>query len=361
MSAQQEKFTEIADAIREKTGTTDLIKPSEFADKVSEVYDAGYEKGTLAAEPTTPTDNRTSMAYWYQYLAAGGQWNTYYDENNNFIRPTDDEATWLEEVEFPKGTQNVTDFENVFSILISDDLYMTDTFLPAKKYTGTLDMTSARSCRGMLKYFKGTTLENVILPDCSKITDFTAMFYGCNKLLEFPSIDTSNGTNFSSMYYYCSAMTIAPNLDLKKGTNFYSMYGNCKNLIECPEYDIRSATTLMGIISGCSSITTIKFKNIKTTLQIASGSSWGHKLTTDSLIYTIRELRDTGTTLYLTMGSTNLAKLANVYVRTIDITDEMRAEDDLIDEKLPFEICESTDEGATLITEYVKAKNWGLK
>ena len=45
MSYQQEKFTEIANAIRNKTGTTDKIKPSEFATKVSDVYEAGYEQG----------------------------------------------------------------------------------------------------------------------------------------------------------------------------------------------------------------------------------------------------------------------------------------------------------------------------
>lgn len=43
MSVQQEKFTEIANAIREKTGTTDLIKPSEFASKVDDVYEAGKQ------------------------------------------------------------------------------------------------------------------------------------------------------------------------------------------------------------------------------------------------------------------------------------------------------------------------------
>lgn len=43
MSVQQEKFKEIADAIREKTGSTDLIKPSEFASKVGEVYEAGQQ------------------------------------------------------------------------------------------------------------------------------------------------------------------------------------------------------------------------------------------------------------------------------------------------------------------------------
>ena len=43
MSVQQEKFAEIADAIRAKTGETDLIKPSDFADKVGEVYEAGEQ------------------------------------------------------------------------------------------------------------------------------------------------------------------------------------------------------------------------------------------------------------------------------------------------------------------------------
>lgn len=45
MSYQQEKFKEIADAIREKTGTNDLIKPSEFAEKIDDVYAAGQNSG----------------------------------------------------------------------------------------------------------------------------------------------------------------------------------------------------------------------------------------------------------------------------------------------------------------------------
>jgi hypothetical protein len=61
--------------------------------------------------------------------------------------------------------------------------------------------------------------------------------------------------------------------------------------------------------------------------------------------------------------------LETVYVKSIAITDAVRERfeimegvvienDDLIDEKLPFVVCEPTDEGATLITEYVLLKNW---
>lgn len=101
-------------------------------------------------------------------------------------------------------------------------------------------------------------------------------------------------------------------------------------------------------------------RNIKTNLQVGSGTSYGHLLTLDSLTHLIYELRDTGSLKTLTVGSANLEKLANVYVKTVDITDEMRAEDDLIDEKLPFVVCESTDEGAMLIIDYAVFKNWDI-
>ena len=104
----------------------------------------------------------------------------------------------------------------------------------------------------------------------------------------------------------------------------------------------------------------IWIKNIKVDIQVGSGETWGHLLTEESLIHLVKELRDTGSAKTLTVSTPSLEKLSSVYVRTIDITDEMRAEDDLIDEKLPFEVCESTDEGAMLITDYVGLKNWSI-
>ena len=41
MSIMQEKFKAIADKIREKLGTTDLIKPNDFVNKIDKVYEAG--------------------------------------------------------------------------------------------------------------------------------------------------------------------------------------------------------------------------------------------------------------------------------------------------------------------------------
>lgn len=43
----REYLTNIANAIRSKLGTTDKVNAQDFADKVNEVYDTGYEKGNL--------------------------------------------------------------------------------------------------------------------------------------------------------------------------------------------------------------------------------------------------------------------------------------------------------------------------
>ncbi|MBQ2742456.1 MAG: hypothetical protein IJF32_06595 [Oscillospiraceae bacterium] len=45
MSIQQNNFKTIADSIRICLGTGDAISPSSFAEKVSAVYEKGYEKG----------------------------------------------------------------------------------------------------------------------------------------------------------------------------------------------------------------------------------------------------------------------------------------------------------------------------
>ena len=41
MSVQQDKFLAIANKIREKTNTEDLIKPNDFVDKIDDVFEAG--------------------------------------------------------------------------------------------------------------------------------------------------------------------------------------------------------------------------------------------------------------------------------------------------------------------------------
>ena len=188
----------------------------------------------------------------------------------------------------------------------------------------------------------------------------THMFGSCTNLTSVPLFDTSNVTSMNGMFNNCTSLITVPLFDTSSVTNMNTMFNNCTSLTTVPLFDTTSVTGANNMFYNCSSLTECWLRNIKANLQVGSGTSWGHLLTLDSLIHLIKECRDTGSQKTLTIGRANLEKIANVYVRLIDITDEMRAEDNLIDEKLPFEVCESTDEGAMLITDYAAEKNWAI-
>ena len=234
-------------------------------------------------------------------------------------------------------------------------------FMDNKSLT-TVPLFDTSNATSMYAMFNGcTALTTVPLFDTSRVTKMSSMLSGCTALTTVPLFDTSKGTNMESMFNGCTALTTVPLFDTSRVTNMGYIFKKCTSLTTVPSFDIRRVTEASYMFMDCYALTEIRIRNIKTNLQVGSGTSYGHLLTVDSLVHLIYELRDTGSSKTLTVGNANLEKLANVYVKTIEITDEMRAEDDLVDEKLPFVVCESTDEGAMLITDYVLEKNWTLK
>ena len=200
--------------------------------------------------------------------------------------------------------------------------------------------------------------------DTSKVTNMTSMFNGCSNLTTIPQLDMSKVTDMFSMFNGCSNLTTIPQLDTSKVTRMRSMFNNCSNLTTIPLLNMINVTDATYMFDGCTKIENITLKNIKVSLEIGNNYSLkGRLLTVDSLVNTIKELWDYSsdtTTHTLTMGNINLEKIASTYVKLIDVTDEMIAEDEYIASKKPCVVCESTDEGAMLITDYVGLKNWSL-
>ena len=220
------------------------------------------------------------------------------------------------------------------------------------------DTSNVTDMQGMFLTCKSLT--KVPLFDTHNVIGMMQMFSTCTSLTEVPAFDTRNLYNTYGMFHTCTSLTKVPLFDTSNVMNMSNMFANCGSLIEVPAFDTRNTDIMTNMFNWCSSLTKCWLRNIKTSLQVGYRGSWGHLLTVDSLVHLIYELRDTGSIKTLTVGTANLEKLANVYVKTVEITDEMRAKDDLIDEKLPFVVCESTDEGATLIVDYAKFKNWNI-
>lgn len=172
--------------------------------------------------------------------------------------------------------------------------------------------------------------------------------------------DTENATSMTNMFRFSKGIKNPPLFNMKKVTNAMNMF-HTSEVEVVPAYDFRSVSASGGIFNSCSALKECWIKNIKRSIQVGSGTTYGHLLTVESLIHLIYQLVEYSSKQVLTIGSANLEKLANVYVRLVDITDEMREADDLIDKKLPFEVCESTDEGAMWIVDYVMLKKWELQ
>lgn len=232
----------------------------------------------------------------------------------------------------------------------------------------------------------------------SKVTNMDRMFSAMNTAsgeLDVSSLDVSHMRDLSQMFSNCgcSKIILGSNFNISKAENLYGMLRQCKKITSIDissfskfgtysrvefgylfymcdlletivgELDLHNATSVSSMLDYCPKLTSVTLKNIKLALQIGSGTNWGHLLTVDTLVNTIKELWDysSGTKTYkLTMGSANTAKLANVYVKLITPTAEQIEADPYIASKMPCEVCESTDEGAMLIEDYIGLKNWQI-
>lgn len=179
------------------------------------------------------------------------------------------------------------------------------------------------------------------------------------------SFKTENVTNMSNMFAYISAIE---SLDLSgfntsNVTNMSSMFAFCGKLAEIKgTIDAINATNIDAMFSRCAYLTTFALKNIKKSLTIGSGTSYGTLLDDPTIINTGKELWDlTETTSQkLTVATAVSSKLDTIYVKLITATDDMIAADPNITSKKPCEVCASTDDGAMTLREYIVSKNWTI-
>ena len=202
--------------------------------------------------------------------------------------------------------------------------------------------------------------------DTSSVTDMSHMFYSCKSLtsLNVSNFNTSSVTDMSHMFQNCNGLTSLDlsNFDTSQVTNMGYMFSNRGLTQILGSLDLIKTTSLYAMFNNCRNLTTFTLKNIKKSLTIGSGTSYGTLLDDPTIINTAKELWDlTGSTgETLTVATAVSAKLDTIYVKLIDATEEMIANDPNITSKKPCEVCSETDEGAMTLREYIVSKNWTI-
>lgn len=222
----------------------------------------------------------------------------------------------------------------------------------------SVNMATAKpkNCSYMFKNCKKLVSVNI---DLSELTNAEEMFVSCSALESF-TIDTPKVWSVKTMFSTCSNLK-SVHMNTSTCSIFTYFLQNCTSL-ESASFDVINASSLSSLMQNNYVLTDLLIKNIKKTLKIGSGTSWGHLLTDESLINTAKELWDlTGSTSQtLTVSTTSNARFDEIYVKLTTATDEMITEDPNIASKKPCVVCESTDEGAMTLREYVMSKNWAL-
>lgn len=354
-----EGLKQIADAIREKAGTTDALAfPQAMADAI-----AAIQGGGATIEPLTITENGTYTApdgvdgYSPVTVDVKGSGEELVITNCSYLHYYGARLELLEKWKI----SNCTDFssmlyrcESLASVPEFDTSKGTNfenMFFYCKSLQAIpeLDLSNSINCNSMFKQCsKLKTLPTLSAPKCG---EFNHTFENCYSLESIQGLDIPNVDRAEKMFYNCPALVNLPELNTATCRVFKQMFTYNSNLTSIPRLDVGNAVDVQGMFSNCSKLTNLYLYNIRKSIQIGSGTSWGHLLTVDSLVHTIKELCTVTSSQTLTIGSANLEKIAGLYCRITDDTNE----------KKPMELCESTDEGAMTLVDYAMEKNWAIQ
>lgn len=179
-------LTDVADAIREKKCTTDLINPQSFSDEIR-AFDIGGGGNT----PSRPKWTGHADADGLRAIGWTDEDIAYYQENGVNWNEEDDQYHLVTD-----------DNKNLYGVLTADNI---QTYKDRIVYLPKIDISTKR--------------------------DLTSLFYGCYALVAIPQLDTDVGFLLAEqMFTNCYSLVSIPLLDTSKVTNMSSMFTNCYSL-----------------------------------------------------------------------------------------------------------------------------------
>ena len=277
-------LTDVADAIRNKKGTTDTIPASDFDTEI-----ASIESGVDINE----------------YLS------------DTITKGTSSSGGWLKTIIKLRSPLTVegTSAEYMFYGCPLNELPQLDTS-NVKDTTSMFD-----GCKNL------TTIPQI---DTSKVTRMNQMFYQCSNLTTIPQIDTSKVTSMTYMFGYCSNLTTIPQIDTSSLSNMAYMFYNCTNLTTIPQLNGENIGILSSAFSGCKSLENFNgLINLGQAYQTIQSANYDYYklvltsstlLTEQSIINILNNLYDIKTkgcnAQQVILGATNLAKLTSTEGQT---------------------------------------------
>lgn len=219
-----ELFTNIANAIREKKGTTESIVAEDFPSEIESI--SGGEETVLPDGIKFKESTFSSI-----------------DLSN-------------------ADTSNITDMSNMFYGCAS---------LTSMDLGSNFKTSNVTTIQHMFYGCTSLTSINFNNFNTQNITSMGSMFYGCTALtsVNFGNINTSNVTNLNMLFFSCTSLRTVnmSNIDTSSVTNIRGLFNLCSNLteIDISNFDLQKCTSsqsLSAMFKGCTNLTNASLNSI---------------------------------------------------------------------------------------------------
>lgn len=273
-------LTDVADAIREKKGTTEKINPQDFSDEIKSI--------------------KTSTSMWTGHVDVEGLkaigWDdediAYFQERGvNWMEEDDEYHKVPEDNKALYGVINYSNYKNYKNIVV---------------YLPKFDMSLASGSETFAGFTKMVAMPLLELPnlktlnltfyDCQMLTCIPSAFEGfqpinarssfsnCYSISELPYIDFSKCTTFTNgVFSNCFSLKRIHKIIVPSDATITSdLIYNCASLESVGEFDI-SGNTKGGSFSYCRSLKIVRLNHINQTVEVKES----YAISKESIIYMI--------------------------------------------------------------------------
>ena len=274
-------LTDIADAIRNKKGTTKPLNPQSFASEIASIqapkWTGHADVDGLRAIGWTDDD----ISYFQQY---GVNWN---EEDDKYHLVSEENKAMYGVI----NADNIADFVNDLVYLPKIDTSGKTSFeswlydCSALIAMPMIDTSNATTVQGMCEDCNSLSCFPPL--DFSNVTNISRLFYNCNSLTYIPPLNTSKVTTWSYFCRYAYSLHTFPDLDTSSTTNFNYMFSNCVSLSTVRMLNVERGTAFSGTLNACISARNIFIKGLNKSFSLSSSPG----ISKESLLYIINNAK----------------------------------------------------------------------